>query len=38
MGSGKAEEIKNFVKEHSADEIQQIIVDEHLTTRHKHKE
>ena len=29
MGSGKAEEIKNFVKEHSANEIQQIIVDEH---------
>jgi GTPase len=36
MGSGKAEEIKNFVKEHSADEIQQIIVDEHLTTRQIH--
>src|ERR687895_707793 len=36
MGSGKAEEIKNFVKEHSADEIQQIIVDEHLTTKQIH--
>ena len=36
MGSGKAEEIKNFVKEHSVDEIQQLIVDEHLTTRQIH--
>ena len=36
MGSGKAEEIKNFVKESSAaaaDKVQQIIVDEHLTTK-----
>jgi hypothetical protein len=29
MGSGKAEAIKNFVKEYPADEIQQIVVDEH---------
>ena len=36
MGSGKAEEIKNFVNEHSVDEIQQLIVDEHLTTRQIH--
>ena len=36
MGSGKAEEIKHFVKEHSVDEIQQLIVDEHLTTRQIH--
>lgn len=36
MGAGKAEEIKNFVKEHSADEIQQLIVDEHLTTKQIH--
>ncbi|HEX7206734.1 MAG TPA: GTPase HflX [Nitrososphaeraceae archaeon] len=36
MGSGKAEEIKNFVKEHSVDEVQQLIVDEHLTTRQIH--
>ena len=36
MGSGKADEIKNFVKEHSADEIQQIIVDEHMTTKQIH--
>ena len=36
MGSGKAEEVKNFVKEHSVDEIQQLIVDEHLTTRQIH--
>jgi GTP-binding protein HflX len=35
-GSGKAEEIKTFVKEHSMDEIQQLIVDEHLTTRQIH--
>ncbi|HEY3525115.1 MAG TPA: hypothetical protein VGK47_02885 [Nitrososphaeraceae archaeon] len=27
MGSGKAETIKNFVKEYPADEIQQIVVD-----------
>jgi GTP-binding protein HflX len=33
MGAGKAEEIKNFVKEYPADKIQQIIVDEHLTTK-----
>jgi GTPase len=36
MGSGKAEEVKNFVKEHSVDEIQELIVDEHLTTRQIH--
>ena len=36
MGSGKAEEIKNSVKEHSVDEIQQLIVDEHLTTKQIH--
>jgi GTPase len=36
MGSGKAEEIKHFAKEHSVDEIQQLIVDEHLTTRQIH--
>ena len=36
MGSGKAEEIKHFVKEHSVDEIQELIVDEHLTTRQIH--
>src|SRR5919202_2874299 len=30
VGSGKAEEIKNFVKE---SQVQQIIVDEHLTTK-----
>jgi GTP-binding protein HflX len=36
MGSGKAEEIKNFVKEHSVDEIQELIVDEHLTTKQIH--
>ena len=36
MGAGKAEEIKNFVKEHSAGGIQQIIVDEHLTTEQIH--
>src|SRR5919198_665704 len=35
VGSGKAEEIKNFVKESSAaaDKVQQIIIDEHLTTK-----
>jgi GTPase len=32
LGSGKAEEIKEFVKE-SAEEVQQIIVDEHLTSK-----
>jgi GTPase len=32
LGSGKAEEIKNFVKE-SAEKVQQIIVDEHLTSK-----
>jgi GTPase len=36
MGSGKAEDIKHFVKEHSEDEIQQLIVDEHLSTRQIH--
>jgi GTP-binding protein HflX len=36
MGSGKAEEINHFVKEHSGDEIQELIVDEHLTTRQIH--
>jgi GTPase len=36
VGSGKAEEIKHFVKEHSVDEIQELIVDEHLTTRQIH--
>jgi GTPase len=33
MGSGKAEEIRKFVKEFSLGEIQQIVVDEHLTTK-----
>src|SRR5919106_6701328 len=33
MGSGKAEEIKHFAKENSSDGVQQIIVDEHLTTK-----
>src|SRR5215217_1690208 len=33
MGSGKAEEIKRFAKENSSDGVQQIIVDEHLTTK-----
>lgn len=33
MGSGKAEEIRTFVKEFSLGEIQLIIVDEHLTTK-----
>jgi GTP-binding protein HflX len=33
MGSGKAEEIRKFVKEFSHGEIQQIVVDEHLTTK-----
>ncbi|MDQ4014104.1 MAG: GTPase HflX, partial [Thermoproteota archaeon] len=36
MGSGKAEEIKHFMKEHSVDGIQQLIVEEHLTTRQIH--
>jgi GTP-binding protein HflX len=36
MGSGKAEEIKHFVEEHSVDEIQHLIVDEHLTSRQIH--
>ena len=36
MGSGKAEARKNFVKEYPADEIQQIVVDEHLTTKQMH--
>ena len=36
MDSGKAETIKNFVKEYPADEIQQIVVDEHLTTKQIH--
>jgi GTPase len=35
LGSGKAEEIKEFVKESAAadEEVQQIIVDEHLTSK-----
>ena len=33
MGAGKAEEIKNFVKEPESETVQQIIVDEHLTTK-----
>ena len=33
MGAGKAEEIKNFVKESESETVQQIIVDEHLTTK-----
>ena len=36
MGSGKAEATKNFVKEYPVDEIQQIVVDEHLTTKQMH--
>jgi GTPase len=36
MGSGKAEATKNFVKEYYTDEIQQIVVDEHLTTKQTH--
>jgi GTP-binding protein HflX len=36
MGSGKADEIKNLVKEYAAYEVQQIIVDEHLTTKQIH--
>jgi GTP-binding protein HflX len=33
LGAGKAEEIKNFVKEPESGTVQQIIVDEHLTTK-----
>jgi GTPase len=37
LGSGKAEEIKEFVKESAAaaadEEVQQIIVDEHMTSK-----
>jgi GTPase len=36
MGAGKAEEIKNFVKEPESGVVQQIIVDEHLTTKQIH--
>ena len=36
MGAGKAEEIKNFVKEPESGAVQQIIVDEHLTTKQIH--
>jgi GTP-binding protein HflX len=36
MGSGTAEAIKNFMKEYPADEIQQIVNDEHLTTKQIH--
>jgi hypothetical protein len=36
MSSSKAEVTKNFVKEYPADEIQQIVVDEHLTTKQMH--
>jgi GTPase len=36
MGGGKAEEIKNFLKESGSGEVQQIIVDEHLTTKQIH--
>ena len=36
MGGGKAEEIKNFVKESGSGAVQQIIVDEHLTTKQIH--
>jgi GTP-binding protein HflX len=36
MGGGKAEEIKNFVKEPESAGVQQIIVDEHLTTKQIH--
>ena len=35
-GSGKAEAIEHFVKEYPADRIQQIAVDEHLTTKQIH--
>ena len=33
LGSGKAEEIKEFVKESADEEVQQIIVDEHMTSK-----
>ena len=33
LGSGKAEEVKQFVKEYSAD---QIVIDEHLTSKQIH--
>jgi GTPase len=33
LGSGKAEEIKNFVKGSQSVGVQQIVVDEHLTTK-----
>ena len=33
LGSGKAEEIKNYVKESQSVGVQQIVVDEHLTTK-----
>ena len=36
MGAGKAEEIKSFVKEPESGAVQQIIVDEHLTTKQIH--
>ncbi|HEY9386895.1 MAG TPA: GTPase HflX, partial [Nitrososphaeraceae archaeon] len=36
MGGGKAEEIKNFVKESESGAVHQIIVDEHLTTKQIH--
>jgi GTPase len=36
MGGGKAEEIKNFLKESGSGAVQQIIVDEHLTTKQIH--
>jgi GTPase len=36
MGGGKAEEIKNCVKEFGSGAVQQIIVDEHLTTKQIH--
>ncbi|MDQ3840656.1 MAG: GTPase HflX [Thermoproteota archaeon] len=36
MGAGKAEEIKNFVKESESDIVQRMIVDEHLTTKQIH--
>ena len=36
MGGGKAEEIKNFVKESGSGVVQQIIVDEHMTTKQIH--
>jgi GTPase len=33
LGSGKAEEIKNFVKGSESEGVQQIVVDEHLATK-----